>query len=145
MDDGNGQGRRAGFDPVSAELVAVAGMDWLYGVTDVVEKTVEGVEIPAGATKGLPDGSVMGEGTKRNESIVGGAAAEDFGSRMADVRVTYMSSVIGLAVLSVLYFHSLFIFLYRYVLYFSQGNKRSNYDQAQRLVTYSPFGCSVVP
>ena len=90
MDDGDGQGRGAGFDPVFAELVAVAGMDWLHGVTDVVEKAVEGVEVPAGAAKGLPDGSVVGEGTEGDEGIVGGTAAEDFGSRMADVRVAYM-------------------------------------------------------
>ena len=90
MNDGDGQGGGAGFDPVFAELVAVAGMDWLYGIANVVEKPIEGVEIPAGAAKGLPNSSVMGEGTEGDEGIVGGAAAEDFGTRVADVRVAYM-------------------------------------------------------
>lgn len=36
------QGSGARFDPVFAKLVAMAGMDWLHSVADVVEETIEG-------------------------------------------------------------------------------------------------------
>lgn len=64
VDHGDGQGGGAGFHPVFAELVAVAGMDWLYGVADFVDEAVESFEGPAGTALGLPDGGVVGEGTE---------------------------------------------------------------------------------
>lgn len=64
MDYGDGEGGGAGFDPVLAELVAVAGMDGLHGVADGVEEAVEGVEGPACAAERFPDGGVVGEGTE---------------------------------------------------------------------------------
>lgn len=91
VDYGDGQGGGARFDPVFAELVAVAGMDWLHGVADVVEEAVEGSKGPAGAAEGLPDGGVVGEGSEGDEGVVGRAAAEDFGARVTDVRVSCMS------------------------------------------------------
>ena len=48
VDYGYRQGGGARFDPVFAELVAVTGVDWLDGVADVIEETVEGLEGPAG-------------------------------------------------------------------------------------------------
>lgn len=91
VDHGDGQGGGARFHPVFAELVAVTGMDWLDGVADFVDEAVEGFEGPAGAALGLPYGGVVGEGTERDEGVVGRAAAEDFGARVADVRVSCMS------------------------------------------------------
>lgn len=64
MDYGDGEGSGAGFDPVLAELVAVAGMDGLHGVADGVEEAVEGVEGPACAAERFPDSGVVGEGTE---------------------------------------------------------------------------------
>lgn len=66
-------------------------MDWLHGVADVVEEAVEGFKGPAGAAEGLPDGGVVGEGSEGDEGVVGRAAAEDFGARVTDVRVSCMS------------------------------------------------------
>lgn len=62
MDYWDGKGRRAGFDPVFAELVAMARMHWLDGVADRIEESVEGGEGPAMAAEGFPDGGVVGEG-----------------------------------------------------------------------------------
>lgn len=91
VDHGDGQGGGARFHPVFAELVAVTGMDWLYGVADFVDEAVEGFEGPAGAALGLPYGGVVGEGTERDEGVVGRAAPEDFGTRVTNVRVSCMS------------------------------------------------------
>ena len=66
-------------------------MDWLDGVADVVEETVKGFERPAGAAEGFPDGGVVGKGAKGDEGVVGGAATEDFGARVSDVRVSCKS------------------------------------------------------
>lgn len=60
-------------------------MDWLHGVADGVEEAIEGVEGPAGAAEGFPDGGVVGEGAEGYEGVVGGAAAEDFCAGVADV------------------------------------------------------------
>ena len=60
-------------------------MDGLHGVADVVEESVEGFERPAGAAEGLPDCGVVGEGAEGYQGVVGGAAAEDFGSGVANV------------------------------------------------------------
>ena len=91
VDYRDGQGGGARFDPVFAELVAVTGMDWLHGVADVVKEAVEGFKGPAGAAERLPDGGVVGEGSEGDEGVVRRAAAEDFGTGVADVRVSYMS------------------------------------------------------
>ena len=85
MDHRDRQGGGAGFDPVFAELVAVAGMDRLHGVANVVEEPGEGAEGPTGAAEGFPDGGVVGEGAEGDEGVVGGAAAEDFGAGVANV------------------------------------------------------------
>ena len=66
-------------------MVAVAGMDRLHSVADVVEEPVKGVKGPSSATEGLPDCGVMGEGAEGDEGVVGGAAAEDFGAGVADM------------------------------------------------------------
>ena len=60
----------------------------LYGVADFVDEAIEGFKGPADAATGLPDGGVVGERTERDEGIVGRAAAEDFGARVADVRIS---------------------------------------------------------
>ena len=60
-------------------------MNRLHGVADGVEEAVEGIEGPAGAAKGFPDGSVVGEGAEGYKGVVGGAAAEDFSAGVADV------------------------------------------------------------
>ena len=85
VDYGDRQGGGAGFDPVFAELVAVAGMDRLNRVSDGVKEPVEGVEGPAGAAKGFPYGGIVGEGAEGDKGIVGGASAENFGAGVADV------------------------------------------------------------
>ena len=59
--DGNVQGRGAAAHPVFAELVTVTGVDWLDGVAEFVENAGEGGEGPAGATLGLPAGTVVFE------------------------------------------------------------------------------------
>ena len=66
-------------------------MDGLHGVADVVEEAVEGFKGPAGAAERLPDGGVVGEGSEGDEGVVGRAAAEDFGARVTDMRVSCMS------------------------------------------------------
>lgn len=60
-------------------------MHGLNGVADGVEEPVKGIERPAGAAKGFPDGGVMGEGAEGYKGVVGGAAAEDFGAGVPDV------------------------------------------------------------
>ena len=149
MDNGDRQGGGAGFDPVFAELVPVARMDWLYGVADVVEKAIESVIIPAGAAKGLPDSSVMGEGTEGDEGIVRGAAAENFGARVADVRVAYMSMYqsqvsLGCSVRSVL-FISFHPYLAGCTMFLSWPRRDPIMLRHSANVTDLPFGCSVVP
>lgn len=59
----------------------------LNDIPQVIEYPHERLEIPATAAKGLPYLAVIFEGPKRYQSVVGGASAEDFGSRMPDVGV----------------------------------------------------------
>ena len=80
-------GGRARLDPILAQLVAVAFMHGLEGVAQVVQKAGEGPKGPALATLLLPPLAVIFERAEGNESVVAGAATEDFGTRMADMAV----------------------------------------------------------
>ena len=62
-------------------------VNWLHGVAEVVEDAGEGLEGPAFAAERFPDFAVVLEGPEGDKGIVGGAAAEDFGARVADVGV----------------------------------------------------------
>lgn len=87
--DRDGEGGRAGADPVFAQLVSMASVDGLHSVAEVVKNAIEGLERPAGATQGFPPLKIILERPKRYERIVGGAAPEDLGTRMTDVRVPW--------------------------------------------------------
>ena len=62
--DGDVQGCRTASDPIFAELVTVASMDWLDRVAQLVENSRKGLERPAGTTLGFPSFTVILEGTE---------------------------------------------------------------------------------
>ncbi|KAA6412656.1 MAG: hypothetical protein FRX48_03648 [Lasallia pustulata] len=74
--------------PILAQLVAMPCVDRLHRVAQVVEHAGEGLKGPAGAAEGFPDPAVVREGPEGDERVVRGAAAEDFGARVADVGVS---------------------------------------------------------
>lgn len=88
-DDGNVHGGGAGLDPVLAELVAVARVDGLDLVAQVVNVAHDGVKVPTGAALGDPSLHIMSEGTEGDEGVMGRAAAEDLCARVADMAVAH--------------------------------------------------------
>lgn len=89
VNDGDVEGVGAGLDPVLAELVAVAGVDGLVGVAEVIDVAHHGLKGPALAALGDPAVHVVAEGAEGDEGVVGGAAAEDLCARVADVGVAH--------------------------------------------------------
>lgn len=88
-DDGDVHGVAAGQYPVLAQGVAVTGVDGLNGVAQLVHQAHEVAEGPAFGAERLPDLQVVLEGAEGDEGVVRGAATEDLGSRVADVRVAH--------------------------------------------------------
>jgi len=89
VDDGDVHGSGARVNPVQAELVAVSLVDGLDRVSDVVQKTGEGLEAPSLAALGLPTLAVVLEGAERDEGVVGRASTQNLCTRVADVGVAH--------------------------------------------------------
>lgn len=71
--------------PVFAQLIAVSRVHWLNSVPQIIEQAREKRKRPILHTLGFPDLAIIFERPEGDEGIVGGAASEDFGSRMPDV------------------------------------------------------------
>lgn len=81
----NVHGVAAGEHPVFAEGIAVASVNGLDGVTQLVHEAHKVLELPTLGAEGLPDLQVVLEWSEGNERVVRRAAAEDFGARVPDV------------------------------------------------------------
>lgn len=81
----NVHGVAAGEHPVLAERIAVAGVDRLDGVAQLVHEAHKVLELPALGAEGLPNLEVVLKGSERDERVVRRAAAEDFGARVSNV------------------------------------------------------------
>lgn len=66
----------------------MAGMDWLNCVAKFIEDASESRKGPASTALSLPSSTIIFERAEGDESIVGGAATEDFGARMTDMRIS---------------------------------------------------------
>ena len=62
-------------------------MDRLDLVPQVVDQAHHGLEVPASAAHALPYLAVVFERSEGNQSVVGGAATEDLGARVSNVRI----------------------------------------------------------
>ena len=70
VDYGDVERRGAGIDPILAQLVAVPGMHWLNGVSQIVEYARESLKGPAFAPKRFPPFAVIFERAKRDQCIM---------------------------------------------------------------------------
>jgi len=64
-------------------------VNWLDRVSQVVQDSHESLEAPALATLLFPDLAVVLEWSETDQGVVTGAASEDLGTRMTDVRVAH--------------------------------------------------------
>jgi hypothetical protein len=69
----------------------VTGVHGLESVTQAIDHAGEGLKVPALAALGDPVLAVILEGAERDQSVVTGAAAQDFGAGVADEAVAYRS------------------------------------------------------
>lgn len=84
-DDGDVESGRAGLDPILADLVAVAGMDGLDLVAEVVNQPHHGLEVPACAAQTLPYLHIVVKGSEGDQGIVRRAASKNLSSGVSDV------------------------------------------------------------
>lgn len=82
---GNVHGVAAREHPVLAERIAVAGVDGLDGVAQLVHEAHEVLEFPSLCAERLPYLQVVLKGSEGDERVVRRAAAENFGARVSDV------------------------------------------------------------
>lgn len=81
----NVHGVAAGEHPVLAERIAVAGVNGLNGVAQLVHEAHEVLELPALGAERLPNLEVVLKGSEGDECVVRRTATENFGARVSNV------------------------------------------------------------